>query len=191
MWQKIKYPLVTILGVLLFDQIIKIYVKTHFLLGEEYAVAGDWFILHFTENPGMAFGMEFGGDYGKIALSIFRIIAAIIGVIYIRQLVNENAHKGYIIAVSLIFAGAVGNIIDSMVYGLVFTDSDFQIAQCVQIGSGYAGFLHGKVVDMFYFPIVNGTFPSWFPFWANEPFEFFRPVFNFADFAICFVRRCV
>lgn len=156
------------------------------MLGEEYAVAGNWFILHFTENPGMAFGMEFGGDYGKIILSLFRIIAAIIGVFYIRNLLRDNVHKGYIISVALILAGAVGNIIDSMFYGLVFTDSDFRVSEFVSPGSGYAGFLHGKVVDMFYFPLVEGTFPDWFPVWGGEPFEFFRPVFNFADMAISF-----
>jgi signal peptidase II len=156
------------------------------MLGEEYAVAGQWFILHFTENPGMAFGMEFGGDYGKIILSLFRIIAAGFGVYYIRNLLHEKAHMGYIVSVALILAGAIGNIIDSMFYGLVFTDSDFRVAEIVSPGNGYAGFLHGKVVDMFYFPIIEGTFPEWFPIWGGEPFEFFRPVFNFADMAISF-----
>jgi signal peptidase II len=187
MLQKIKaakYALIPIFTVLIIDQIIKIYIKTHFMMSEEYAVAGNWFIIHFTENPGMAFGMELGGNYGKLLLTIFRIAAAVLGVFYIRSLIRSKQHKGYIISVALIFAGAVGNIIDSMFYGLLFSDSDFRIAEFLPSDGGYAGFLHGKVVDMFYFPIVDGTFPSWIPFWGGEPFQFFRPVFNFADASI-------
>src|ERR1700741_3927711 len=184
--KKAKYPLIAIFLVLRIDQVIKIYVKTHFISGEEYRVAGDWFRIHFTENRGMAFGMEFGGDYGKLILSVFRILAAIFGVYYIRQLLKTNQHIGYITCVGLIFAGAVGNIIDSMFYGLIFNDSDFQIAQFMPAEGGYAGFLHGHVVDMLYFPIMNGTFPSWVPFWGGEPFQFFSPVFNFADASISF-----
>jgi signal peptidase II len=184
--KKAKYPLLAIFLVLFVDQVIKIYVKTHFISGEEYRVAGKWFRIHFTENPGMAFGMEFGGDYGKLTLSIFRIIAALFGIYYIRQLLKTNQHIGYITCVGLIFAGAVGNIIDSMFYGLIFNDSEFQVAQFMPSEGGYAGFLHGHVVDMFYFPIIDGVFPSWVPFWGGEPFEFFRPVFNLADASISF-----
>lgn len=178
------YPLSIILGVLFFDQLLKIYVKLNFILGEEYRVAGDWFIIHFTENPGMAFGMEFGGGYGKLLLTSFRLIAAIFGVWYIRKIILENQHKGYIATVCLIFAGAVGNIIDSVFYGVIFSESNFQLAEFLPADGGYAGWLHGKVVDMFYFPLVNGTFPDWFPVWGGEPFQFFRPVFNLADMSI-------
>lgn len=174
----------TVLLVLLIDQAIKIYVKTHFMLGEEHNIAGNWFIIHFTENPGMAFGMEFGGDYGKITLSVFRILAAIFGVYYIGRIIKTKQHIGYVLCVALIFAGAVGNIIDSMLYGLLFSNSDFQLAGFMPAEGGYAGFLHGHVVDMFYFPLIDGTFPKWFPVWGGEPFQFFRPVFNFADASI-------
>jgi signal peptidase II len=184
--KKAKYPLLAIFLVLLLDQTLKIYVKTHFISGEEYRVAGKWFRIHFTENPGMAFGMEFGGDYGKLTLSIFRILAALFGIYYIRHLLKTNQHIGYITCVGLIFAGAVGNIIDSMFYGLIFNESEFQIAQFMPAEGGYAGFLHGHVVDMLYFPVLNGTFPSWVPVWGGEPFEFFRPVFNLADASISF-----
>ena len=180
----LKYTLFTILLVLLIDQVIKVYVKTHFILGEEYNVAGNWFIIHFTENPGMAFGMEFGGDYGKLALSIFRILAAVFGVFYIRNIIKTKHHLGYIICVALIFAGAVGNIIDSMLYGIIFDGSNSQLATFMPSSGGYAGFLHGHVVDMFYFPLIDGAFPTWFPVWGGEPFQFFRPVFNFADASI-------
>ncbi len=174
----------TILLVLLIDQLIKIYVKTHFILGEEYHIAGNWFIIHFTENAGMAFGMEFGGNYGKIILSVFRILAALFGIYYIAQIIKSRQHLGYIMSVSLIFAGAVGNIIDSLFYGIIFNSSEFQVAQFMPADGGYADFLHGHVVDMLYFPLLEGTFPSWFPIWGGEPFQFFRPVFNFADASI-------
>ena len=183
--KKARLPLLVIFLVLIIDQGIKIYIKTHFVLGQEHRVAGSWFIIHFIENPGMAFGMEFGGDYGKLALSIFRILAAVFGVYYIRNLLKTNQHIGYITCVVLIFAGATGNILDSMFYGLVFNESSFfQVAQFMPTEGGYAGFLHGQVVDMFYFPIIDGHFPTWFPIWGGESFEFFRPVFNFADASI-------
>ena len=181
---KFFLPLLLILGVLFVDQLLKIYIKLNFVLGEEYKVAGDWFIIHFTENPGMAFGMEFGGDYGKLFLSSFRIVAAIIGIWYIRKIILEAQPKGYIAAVCLIFAGAVGNILDSVFYGYLFSESNFQLAEFMPAEGGYAGWLHGKVVDMFYFPLINGTFPDWFPIWGGEPFQFFRPVFNLADASI-------
>ncbi|HWY33148.1 MAG TPA: lipoprotein signal peptidase [Nitrosopumilaceae archaeon] len=142
-------------------------------------------MIHFIENPGMAFGMEFGGDYGKLVLSIFRILAAVFGIFYIRNLLKTNQHIGYITCVGLIFAGAMGNILDSMFYGLIFNESSFfHIAEFMPPTGGYSGFLHGHVVDMFYFPIFDGTFPDWFPIWGGESFEFFRPVFNFADASI-------
>lgn len=179
-----KKPLLIILLVLLIDQAVKVWIKTHMFLGEEYHVIGNWFIIHFTENNGMAFGMEFGGDFGKLLLSMFRILAVIGIAWYLRVLVKQNAPQGLIVSISLIFAGAVGNIIDSVFYGRLFTESNYEIAQFLPSSGGYAGFLHGRVVDMLYFPLLEGHFPSWFPFWGTEEFIFFRPVFNIADSAI-------
>ena len=138
-------------------------------IGQEFNIFGNWFIIHFTENNGMAFGLELGGDYGKLALSLFRVIA-VFGIGYIfHYIIKHKYHFGLIVCVSLILAGALGNIIDSVFYGKVF---------------GYADWLHGRVVDMFYFPIIEGYFPEWLPFWGGEHFIFFRPVFNIADAAI-------
>ena len=179
-----RKPLLIVFIVLLIDQVIKIYVKTHFFLGEEVHLAGDWAIIHFTENNGMAYGMEFGGEFGKLFLSVFRIVA--VGGIgyYLWTLAKKKEDQIYIVCIALIFAGAIGNIIDSAFYGVLFSDSNYEVARFLPEEGGYAGFLHGKVVDMFYFPVVQGHFPSWFPIWATEEFEFFRPVFNFADFSI-------
>lgn len=174
----------TVILVLIADQVLKIIIKTNMMLGEEIHVLGDWFIIHFTENYGMAFGLEFGGETGKIILSLFRIIA-VIGIIwYIRQLIAEKYPAGLIISISLILAGAIGNILDSAFYGMLFGGSRFQVAEFLPEDGGYASFLHGRVVDMFYFPVLKGYYPDWFPFWANERFIFFRPVFNLADSAI-------
>jgi signal peptidase II len=180
----VKRPLIIIFLVLLIDQLIKIYIKTHFFLGEEVHVAGNWFIIHFTENNGMAYGMEFGGPFGKLFLSSFRIIA-IIGIgWYLWMIAKKQEDRLYIICIALIFAGAFGNIIDSAFYGMLFSDSNYEVARFLPEDGGYSTFLHGKVVDMFYFPIIEGHFPSWFPFWGTEEFVFFRPVFNFADASI-------
>lgn len=193
MFQKFKIPLLTILSVLFVDQFIKIYIKLHYPLGEVGKV-GDWCILHFTENPGMAFGFEFGGDFGKLALSIFRILACVAGVFYIRHITKKKEHWGFIFSVSLILAGAMGNILDSAFYGLIFDKGTMFNAEFNEYipydgianfsSNGYAPSMYGCVVDMFYFPIVNGHFPSWFPIWGGEDFQFFRPIFNFADAAI-------
>lgn len=147
-------------------------------------MAGDWAIIHFTENEGMAWGMTFGGDYGKLILSVFRLAAVSALAYYIWALVKKKDDNLYIACIALIFAGAVGNIIDSVFYGMIFSDSNFEVARFMPAEGGYASFLHGSVVDMFYFPIIEGHFPSWFPVWGSESFEFFRPVFNFADFSI-------
>lgn len=169
MTKKLINPLLVIFFVLIIDQVVKLYIKTNFYLGEEVNVIGDWFKIHFTENYGMAFGLEFGGKTGKIFLTLFRVIA--VGFIgwYILDLTKKNAHKLYIISWALILAGAFGNIIDSIFYGVAF---------------GYDAWFHGRVVDMFYFPIIQTTIPESWPFWAGEEFEFFRPVFNIADAAI-------
>ena len=179
-----KKSLIIIFLVLFLDQALKFWVKTHMYLGQEYSILGNWFIIHFTENEGMAFGFSFGGKTGKLFLSIFRIIAVLGIAWYLYSIIKKNAPQGFIISISLIFAGALGNIIDSAFYGLIFNDSTYQLANFLPEGGGYASFLHGKVVDMFYFPIIEGHFPDWFPFWSSEQFIFFRPVFNIADSAI-------
>lgn len=152
-------------------------------LGQEFPVFGNWFYIHFTENPGMAFGMEFGGEFGKLALSLFRIIAVTVIGFYLFRL-PKTTHKGLKISAALIFAGAVGNIIDSVFYGVIFNDSFNQLATFFPAEGGYESLLHGRVVDMFWFPLFDGTFPDWFPIWGGEDFLFFRPVFNVADAAI-------
>ncbi|HKC69792.1 MAG TPA: lipoprotein signal peptidase [Bacteroidia bacterium] len=183
MSKRLKIALLVIIGVLFADQFIKIYIKTHFALGEEH-VFFSWFKIHFTENPGMAFGLEFGGFLGKLALSVFRIGAAAFGIYYLRQIILKKYHVGYIAAIAFIFAGAVGNILDSMFYGIFFNESYGEPSHFFPVEGGYAGFLHGKVVDMFYFPLVEGHFPAWFPIWGGEEFMFFRPIFNLADASI-------
>jgi len=183
----LKKAVIIILLILIADQVLKIWVKTSMLIGSrgEIAVLGDWFILHFTENEGMAFGMKFGGDYGKITLSIFRIIAVIAIGWYLAKLTRRKESFGFILSISLILAGALGNIIDSAFYGVIFSESTFhEIARAFPEEGGYSSFLHGKVVDMFYFPIIKGYYPNWFPFWGGDEFIFFRPVFNIADSSI-------
>jgi signal peptidase II len=180
----LRKPLIIIFAILLIDQLIKIYVKTHFFLGEEVHIAGNWFIIHFTENNGMAYGIEFGGNFGKLFLSVFRIVFVAGIAWYLWRLTKENGDKLYITCIALIFSGAVGNIIDSVFYGVVFSDSNFEVSRFMPAEGGYSSFLHGKVVDMFYFPVIESHFPSWFPIWGGEEFIFFRPVFNFADASI-------
>jgi signal peptidase II len=154
-------------------------------IGQEIHVAGNWFILHFTENEGMAFGYTFGGTWGKLILSIFRIIAVIVIGIYIYRLQKKSPHPGLIFSFSLIMAGALGNILDSAFYGLIFNESSFHsVATLFPPGGGYSSFLHGKVVDMLYFPVIDTNLPNWFPVWGGEHFTFFRPVFNIADSSI-------
>ena len=177
-------PLLLIFLVLLADQVSKIWIKTNMYLGQEYHILGHWFIIHFVENEGMAFGLSFGGNYGKLALSLFRIVAVAGIGYYLFKLIKDGAHTMYVTALSLILAGAIGNIIDSIFYGVLFSNSNFQVATFLPETGGYATWMHGRVVDMLYFPLIRGTFPSWFPVWGNESFEFFRPVFNLADSAI-------
>lgn len=182
--KKKHIPWIIVSLVLLADQILKIWIKTTMHLGQEIHVFGNWFILHFTENNGMAFGMEFAGENGKIILSIFRIIAVGFIIWYLYRLVKKNENTGLIVCISFILAGAMGNIIDSAFYGMIFTDSLWRIAEIFPAEGGYASFLHGKVVDMFYFPILQGNYPDWVPYKAGESFIFFRPVFNLADSSI-------
>jgi signal peptidase II len=177
--------LIIIFLILIVDQVLKIWVKTTMSLGDEFVVFKDWFILHFVENNGMAFGFEFAGEYGKMFLSIFRILAVVAIGWYLFKLAKQKEFPfGFIVSISLIFAGAIGNIIDSLFYGLIFQDSYGQVSAIFPEGGGYAGFLHGKVVDMFYFPLINGRYPEWLPFLGGNQFIFFRPVFNIADSAI-------
>lgn len=181
----LKLASLVVFGVLFLDQFVKIWIKTHMKIGDEFSVVGNWFLIHFIENNGMAFGVELGGEIGKLVLSSFRIIAVIAIGYYLVQLCKKcETPLGLVISVALIFAGALGNILDSAVYGLVFDQSYTQVSSFMPASGGYAGFLHGKVVDMLYFPIIEGRFPSWFPFWSNESYMFFRPVFNIADSAI-------
>lgn len=175
----------TIFIVLLADQVIKVWIKTTMTLGEEFSVIGDWFLIHFTENEGMAFGMTLGGGYGKLILSIFRIVAVALIGWYLYHLARTRANMGLVFSVSLVFVGALGNIVDSAFYGMLFSQSSFHtVASFLPDGGGYGGFLHGKVVDMFYFPLIYGTYPDWIPLLGGDPFIFFRPVFNIADSAI-------
>jgi len=168
---------------ILFDQILKIWIKTHYILGEESQIF-DWFIIHFTENNGMAFGMEFGGYTGKKILTLFRIIVVGVGIKYIFNLTKKVFSNGALIALGFIIGGAIGNIIDSSFYGIIFNESYNNVASFMPEGGGYSSFLHGKVVDMFYFPLMNSHFPDWLPIWGGEHFIFFRPVFNIADAGI-------
>ncbi len=153
-------------------------------LGQEFNVFGNWFIIHFTENEGMAFGMKFGGEFGKLALSIFRIIAIVVIGWYLYRLSKKKTSFGLLLCISLILAGAIGNIIDSAFYGMIFSDSIYQVAAIFPKEGGSGTFLHGKVVDMLYFPVFEGYFPDWLPVWGSQKFVFFRPVFNIADSSI-------
>jgi signal peptidase II len=181
---KLKTPILIIIAILLVDQALKFWIKTTMMLGDEFPVFGNWFYIHFVENNGMAFGMELGGDWGKIFLSVFRIIAVVGIGWYLYRLSCKRAPKGLIISVSMVLAGALGNIIDSMFYGMIFNHSYSQVAQLFPEGGGYAPFLHGRVVDMFYFPLFSGHYPDWLPFIGGREFIFFRPVFNIADSSI-------
>lgn len=162
-------PFLTAVLIIIADQLIKTWIRAHMYQGEEIKFLGDRGMLHYTENNGMAFGMELGGDWGKLVLTLFRI-AAVLGIAYgMVYLIKHKYHRGLIMNVALIFAGAMGNIIDSTFYGVVYH---------------YAPLFHGRVVDMFYFPLISGNFPAWLPIWGGQDFIFFRPVFNLADAAI-------
>ena len=171
-------------AILLIDQAIKVWVKTHMFRGESIRIA-DWFYIHFTENPGMAFGMEV---FDKLFLTSFRIVAAGAIIWYLWKLCKKavcEVSTGYIVCLSCILAGAIGNIIDCVCYGAIFSESTYKdLAQFVTIGEGYAPWFYGKVVDMFYFPLIETNWPSWMPFVGGEHFIFFSPIFNFADASI-------
>lgn len=174
-----------ILGLLLVvaDQIIKILVKTNMTIGEHFSVIGNWFQIYFIENEGMAFGMKFGGQTGKFLLSLFRLVLAGALIYWINDLLKKKGTPaGVVVGLTLITAGAVGNIIDCLLYGILFGESTYRtVAEFLPEAGGYAPFFFGKVVDMFYFPIIDTTFPEWMPLIGGNPFRFFAPVFNFAD----------
>ncbi|GAA4463224.1 lipoprotein signal peptidase [Nemorincola caseinilytica] len=194
-----------VLLIVVADQVSKIWIKTHFANGDDVRVIGDWFRLHFIENEGMAYGMKLSeSPIGKIVLSSFRLVAVIFGFYLLKRLIEKGYGRGMLICGALILAGAMGNLLDSMFYGLIFSESPYScfsgnydsmqhllqnhnreaVAHFTQFGKGYGSFLQGRVVDMFYFPIIETTLPRWVPFWGGRNFVFFEPVFNLADAAI-------
>ena len=180
-----KKSLIIVIAILLIDQIVKVWVKLNFTIGEEVDLIGDWCKLHFIENEGMAFGMSFGGVAGKYVLTFLRIIASVLIGWYLLKLIKKGGNKLAVYSFTLIFAGAVGNIIDSMFYGLLFSESTFfSVSQFLPEGGGYAPMFLGKVVDMFYFPIIDTTLPQWIPFFGGNDFRFFNAIFNISDVSI-------
>ena len=184
--QQKRLVIILVAAIIVIDQLLKILVKTHMTLGEDVMLIGDWCRLHFIENEGFAFGMAFGGMGGKIFLTLFRVVASGLIIWYILKLLRqEGARTSYIACWAVILAGAVGNIVDSCFYGLIFDKSSpYDVATLFPDQGGYAPFLQGKVVDMFYFPLFELDWPDWVPFWGGEHFEFFSAIFNFADAAI-------
>jgi signal peptidase II len=177
-----KQVLLLIFLVLLFDQWLKIWIKTNMSFSDDFNIFGNWFIIKFIENPGMAFGMDLPGEWGKLLLTLFRIVAVSGIGYYLFKLIKESAPNGLILCIASILAGALGNIIDSVFYGVIFTETTYTQVASMFSGEGYATLMHGKVVDMLYFPIIRGNYPSWL--FGGREFEFFRPIFNIADTAI-------
>ncbi|MDY6403063.1 MAG: lipoprotein signal peptidase [Bacteroidales bacterium] len=184
--KELRKPLILILLILVIDQLIKIYVKAHFAIGDDVKVLGlDWFRIHFLENKGMAFGMSFGNTIGKFLLTLIRVVLSVAIFIYMNKLIKRGEKKIIIYSFALIFAGAVGNIIDCLFYGIIFNESTvFAAATMFPAEGGYAPFLFGRVVDMFYFPLIDTTWPDWIPFVGGNNFRFFNAIFNFADASI-------
>ena len=177
----------SVILLLLVDQAIKFAVKLNMTLGESIPVLGDWFKICFVENNGMAFGMQFGGDFGKILLTLFRIVLIGLIIYYINKVLlkKSDTPTGVLVGVSLVLVGAIGNVIDCIFYGQLFSASSYgMLAEFLPSGGGYAPLMMGKVVDMFYVPLIESTFPDWLPIWGGKDFIFFRPVFNFADSCI-------
>jgi signal peptidase II len=181
---KIRTVALVILGIIIADQALKIWVKTSMSYGEQIFLLGRSLRLYFIENEGMAWGWKFGGEWGKMILTLFRLVAVIFGTWYLGRIVRQNYSRGFIVCACLIYAGALGNLIDSMFYGMLFEDSSYVHVAKMFPEKGYAGFLHGRVVDMLYFPMIHTTFPNWMPFVGGKPFEFFSPIFNIADASI-------
>lgn len=180
-YTKGKGAVLIVILLLLLDQILKIWVKTHMLLHESIEIT-PWFYICFTENPGMAFGIEV---IGKLFLSLFRIVAVGFIGYYLYKIIKQNYSFGFIACIAMVLAGAMGNIIDSVFYGVIFDHSYGQVATLFPADGGYGTWLHGKVVDMFYFPLIDTDLPQWLPIWGGKHFIFFRPIFNLADSAIC------
>lgn len=184
---KSRNAVLLILAIIVADQILKIWVKTSMLYQEQIPLIGSWFRLFFIENEGMAWGWKFGGEWGKMALTLFRLVAVIFGVFYLRSVIKKKYHTGFIVCACMIFAGALGNLIDSLFYGMIFSLSEvgMPLARMFPPEGGYAGFLHGRVVDMLYMPVIEDKIlPSWIPFWGGDRFTFFSPIFNIADASI-------
>lgn len=171
-------------GILVIDQIVKILVKTNMQIGEEIPLIGEWCMLHFVENEGFAFGMAFGGNAGKIILTLFRLVASAGLLWYLLHIIKKGTRTPLAICLALIVVGAVGNLIDSCFYGLIFNESYYTVAQLFPPEGGYAPLLQGRVVDMFYFPLIDTTLPEGFPIWGGKHFVFFNAIFNVADAAI-------
>lgn len=178
--------LVTLLiaAVLVVDQVVKVLVKTNMQIGEDIPLIGEWCRLHFTENEGFAFGMSMGGAIGKVMLTLVRLVASVAIAWYLTKIVKRGTRTSLAVSLALVFAGAVGNLIDSCFYGLIFNESYYTVATLFPAGGGYAPLLHGKVVDMFYFPLFEFDWPMWVPFVGGNHFEFFNAIFNVADSAI-------
>lgn len=189
---KLRSAVLIIVAIILADQALKIWIKTSFPFGEVMRIFGSGdtpqdfrgFKLYFIENEGMAWGWKFGGEWGKMLLTLFRLAAVGFGTWYLGKIVKAGYTKGFIICACLIYAGALGNLIDSMFYGMLFSASDYNTVATMFPEQGYAGFLHGHVVDMLYFPLVRTTYPDWIPILGGKEFEFFSPIFNIADAAI-------
>lgn len=179
-----RLALAVVAGLLLADQVIKFWVKLTFYYAESIRITG-WFYLYFIENEGMAFGLTLGGETGKLALTLFRLVAVVLLIWYLHRNIVRGATRGLVVSLSLILAGALGNIVDSVFYGRIFSESlPDKVATLFPEGGGYAPLLHGRVVDYLYFPIYEGFLPKWIPIWGGEYFIFFRPIFNLADAAI-------
>ncbi len=182
---KYRNAILIVIAVILIDQLMKFYIKTNFYYGEERNIMGHWFKLHFIENEGMAFGMKISETpIGKLILTLFRLGAVLFGFYLLKQLVNKQYTRGMIICGSLILAGALGNLLDSMFYGMIFTESSYHMANVAHLGHGYGKFLYGRVVDMMYFPLFSIRFPDSLPLLGGKEFSFFEPVFNIADASI-------
>ena len=181
---KLRNVIFIIVLIIIVDQALKIWIKTNYTFGDTGFTGLQWFKLYFIENKGMAWGWEIGGSWGKMLLTLFRLAAVIFGTWYLGRIVRHQYSKGFIVCAALIYAGALGNLLDSMFYGLIFEESSYSHIAQIFPSHGYAGFLHGRVVDMLYFPMIHSHFPSWFPFVGGEEFEFFSPIFNIADASI-------
>ena len=196
---KARHVFLIVLLVIAADQALKIWVKTHMPLSHSWdayyhmpvspydngiKVLGNKFQIYFVENEGMAWGWKFGGTFGKMALTLFRLAAVLFGIFYLRSIIEKKYHKGFIACAALIFAGALGNLIDSMFYGLIFEESTFDHVAKIFPAHGYTSFLHGRVVDMLYFPLIRTHYPQWIPVMGGDEFELFSPVFNIADASI-------